>query len=56
MQACLGMGVLLYTGILRFDPFEICAGRLLIALQCFKNVLSVVRFFVNRRPGLTFKN
>jgi hypothetical protein len=47
----IGTGVLLYAGILSFDPFEICAGRLINALQFFKNVILVVRFFVNRSPG-----
>jgi hypothetical protein len=47
----IGTGVLLYAGILSFDPFEICARRLIKALQFFKNVILVVRFFVNRSPG-----
>jgi hypothetical protein len=56
-----GTGILLYAGILSFDPFEICAGRLINSLQCFKNVILVIRFFVNRSPdplrrGDSYKN
>jgi hypothetical protein len=46
----IGMGVLLHEGILRFDHFAICDRRIINALQCFKNVILVVRFFVNRYP------
>jgi hypothetical protein len=45
------IGVLLHASILSFDHFEICDGRIINALQCFKNLILVVRFFVNRYPG-----
>jgi hypothetical protein len=47
----IGMGVLLHEGILRFDHFAISDRRIINALQCFKNLILVVRFFVNRYPG-----
>jgi hypothetical protein len=44
------IGILLHAGILSFDHFEIFDGRIINALQCFKNLILVVRFFVNRYP------
>jgi hypothetical protein len=49
----IGMGVLLHEGILWFDHFAISDRRIINALQCFKNLILFVRFFVNRYPGLT---
>jgi hypothetical protein len=39
---------LLHAGILNFNHFEICDGIIINALQCFKNSILVIRFFVNR--------
>jgi hypothetical protein len=44
------MGILLHAVILSFDNFEVCDGRIINALQCFKNLILVIRFFVNRYP------
>jgi hypothetical protein len=45
------IGVLLHAGILSFDHFEICEGRIIYTLQRFKYLIVVVRCFVNRYPG-----
>jgi hypothetical protein len=49
-----GMEFLLHAGILSFVHLEICGGRIMNALQCFKNLIFVVRFFVNWYPDADF--
>jgi hypothetical protein len=46
-----GMKVLLHPGVIRFDHFGIYGWRIINALQCLKNLILVVRFFVNRYSG-----
>jgi hypothetical protein len=48
----IGMGVLLHAGIISFEHFKIYGGRIINALQCFKNLNLVVRFFWDQNPLL----
>jgi hypothetical protein len=49
----IGMKVLLYAGIPHFYHFEICDGKIIMH-SCFKNLILVERFFVNRYPASFF--